>query len=110
MTDESIDTLLARARQLEEENALLRSLQSPSGQDASLRAENVLLRTEVERLQAGRRPDPAASAPAAPPTTLDAFRAMPSSHREAFARETTRQQRDDLLGRAAGRQDRECYL
>ena len=60
MADE-IDTLLARARRLEEENTLLRSMQSPTGDDAALQAENVLLRTELARIR--RSPGGAPPAP-----------------------------------------------
>ena len=110
MTDRQIDTLLARAAQLEEANALLRSVQSPSGQDASLRAENVLLRHELDRLRAAPRASAAQRPAAGPPATLDEFRTMPASDREALARQMTRRQRDDILGRTAGQPDGECYL
>ena len=50
MTDELAD-LLARARQLERENASLRSMQSPGGDDVGLRGENAMLRQELELLR-----------------------------------------------------------
>ena len=88
----------------------MRSLQSPSGGDAPLRAENAMLRGELGRLQAAGGPGGAAPASAAPPATLEEFLALPAPQRQAAARQMTQQQRDDLLGRSAGRPDAECYL
>ena len=110
MTDERIDVLLARARRLEQANALLRSCQDPSGRDVSLRAENVLLRSELDRLRAAPRAHAAPSASVARAPTLEEFRALPASQRQALARQMTPRQRDELLGRTAGRRDDECYL
>jgi len=130
MTDELAD-LLARARQLERENASLRSVQSPGGDDLDLRSENAMLRQELELLRAapaaaGASPDspvaggaPRAAASAASmgsnqagdemPRTIADFNALPPARREHVARSMTRQQRDDLLGRNC-RGDERNYL
>jgi hypothetical protein len=121
MTDELAD-LLARARQLERENASLRSVQSPGGDDVDLRVENAMLRQELEVLRAapaamGASPEgfaaggasraAAATAPTGPeqtgdemPRTLADFNALPPARREHVARSMTRRQRDELLGRS----------
>ena len=109
MADE-IDALLAHARQLEEDNALLRSMQSPRGDDVGLQAENAMLRRQLRSV----RDEPQTSAPhtgdAPRPQTLDEFNALPSGQREAAARRMSRRQRDELLGRTDGEHGRECYL
>ena len=109
MTDE-IDALLARARRLEEDNALLRSLQSPGGDQDALQAETVLLRRELDRL--GPAPDEAQQPPETgePPGTLAEFNALPAARRRALAQRMTRRQRDELLGRDASPADHLNYL
>jgi hypothetical protein len=131
MTDELAD-LLARARQLERENASLRSMQSPGGDDVGLRGENAMLRQELELLRAapaalGASPDApvagdtsrAAAATASTgsdqagdemPRTLADFNALPSARREHVARSMTRRQRDELLGRNCRGGDERNYL
>ena len=134
MTDELAD-LLARARQLERENASLRSMQSPGGDDVGLRGENAMLRQELELLRTapaalGASPD-ASDAPVADgasraaaatastgsdqagdemPRTLADFNALPSARREHVARSMTRRQRDELLGRNCPGGDERNYL
>jgi len=108
MTDET-DVLTARARQLEEENALLRSMQSPSGQDSSLRAENIVLRSELGLVRREARPGDVCPDTAEVPQTLEEFAALPPEQRQTVARQMNRQQRDHVLGRRP-HQDRESYL
>jgi hypothetical protein len=131
MTDELAD-LLARARQLERENASLRSMQSPGGDDVGLRGENAMLRQELELLRAapaalGASPEGlvagdtsrAADATASTgsdqagdemPRTLADFNALPPARREHVARSMTRRQRDELLGRNCRGGDERNYL
>jgi len=119
MADELAD-LLSRARQLEQENASLRSRQTPGGDDADLRSENVMLRHELELLRAapgaaGAESSPApAPAPAVAadgmPRTLADFSALPRTRREQIARSMTRQQRDELLGRNQSGDTGQSYL
>jgi hypothetical protein len=131
MTDELAD-LLARARQLERENASLRSMQSPGGDDVDLLGENAMLRQELELLRAapaavGASPDApvaggasrAAAATASTssdqagdemPRTLADFNALPPARREHVARSMTRRQRDELLGRNCPGGDERNYL
>jgi len=114
MPDE-IETLTARARQLEQENALLRSMQSPGGDEAPAQAENLMLRSELGAVRGSQSPaaapvgDPPAAAPADVPKSLAEFNALPAAQRQIAARRMTRQQRDELLGRRAGA-GQECYL
>jgi hypothetical protein len=121
MSDE-IETLTARARQLEQENALLRSMQSPGGDEAPAQAENLLLRSELGLVRGTQSPPSPAAAPAgdspgaapgaAPadvPKSLAEFNALPAAQRQLAARRMTRQQRDELLGRRAAA-GQECYL
>lgn len=114
MTDE-LAGLLGRARQLEQENASLRSMQSPGGDDADLRSENAMLRHELELLRAApERGAASASDTAAPgdemPRTLADFSALPRTRRERVARSMTRRQRDELLGRCQSGDDSQNYL
>ncbi len=131
MTDELAD-LLTRARQLERENASLRSMQSPGGDDVDLRSENAMLRQELELLRVapsgmgvsadspvagGAYRAAAGAASAGPdqagdetPRTLADFNALPPARREHVARGMTRQQRDDLLGRSCRGGDERNYL
>ncbi len=118
MTDELSD-LLGRTRQLEQENASLRSRQTPGGDDADLRSENVMLRHELELLRAapggsGAAPAtveaPAADAADEMPRTLADFSALPQTRRELVARSMTRQQRDELLGRNQSDDSGQNYL
>lgn len=117
MTDELAD-LLGRARQLEQENASLRSRQTPGGDDADLRSENVMLRHELELLRAAPGRTDAAPAPATAPAgaademprTLADFSALPQPRREQIARRMTRQQRDELLGRNQSGDNGQSYL
>ena len=108
-TDE-IDALTSRARQLEEENALLRSMQSPGGDHAALKAENVMLRNELSGVRGAARPDGHGPVDEPMPRTLEEFNALPPHRREAVARQMTRQQRDQVLGRSAQDEGRESYL
>ncbi len=114
MTDELAD-LLGRARQLEQENASLRSRQTPGGDDADLRSENVMLRHELELLRAV--PGDTDAAPATVqadademPRTLADFSALSQTRREMVARSMTRQQRDELLGRNQSDDSAQSYL
>ena len=109
MTDE-FDALMARARRLEEENSMLRSMQSPSGSDTGLRAENVMLRNELEAVRSSGRPVPPSPGEAEIPRTLEEFKALPPTRRHAVARKMTRQQRDEMLGRHSSKEGRESYL
>jgi len=115
MTDE-LAGLLGRARQLEQENASLRSRQSPGGDDVDLRSENAMLRHEVELLQAAPAGGRAASAPSPAaagdemPRTLADFSALPVARRQQVARSMTRLQRDELLGRNRSGDDDRNYL
>jgi len=119
MTDELAD-LLGRARQLEQDNASLRSRQTPGGDDADLRSENVILRHELELLRAAPGPAGAESLPAPAivqagtaddmPRTLADFSALPQPRREQVARSMTRQQRDELLGRNRSDDSGQSYL
>ena len=108
MTNE-MDSLAARARELEEENALLRSMQSPSGRDTAVRAENAVLRSELGLIRGSAGPDGPRSGEAELPGSLGEFNALPPSRREALARRMTRQQRDDMMGRRPP-QKRDRYL
>lgn len=117
MSDE-IETLTARARQLEQENALLRSMQSPGGDEAPAQAENLLLRSELGLVRGTQSPQSPAAAPtgdppgagsADVPKSLAEFNALPAAQRQFAARRMTRQQRDELLGRRAAA-GQECYL
>ena len=108
MTDET-ETLTARARQLEAENALLRSMQSPSGDEAGVHAENLMLRGELDLVRGAQTPA-ASAVPADVPKTLAEFVALPAAQRQIVARRMTRQQRDELLGRRDAGQGRESYL
>jgi hypothetical protein len=109
MTDE-IEALLARARQLEEENALLRSMQSPGGDHAALQAENVMLRGELDRVREASRAAAPQPETTDAPRTLEQFNALPPPQRQAVAQKMSRQQRDELLGRSQARKDRKVYL
>ena len=105
MTDE-IDTLMARARELEEQNALLLAMQSPTGGEAALRTENAMLRGELDLLQ---RTSPPAAKPDSERETVGEFNALSSARRQELALQMDRRQRDELLGRA-GDDDRGCFL
>jgi hypothetical protein len=109
MTDE-LDSLLARARELERENSLLRSIQSPSGGEAALRAENAMLMRELDLAQAApsgpARPDEAGERP----RSLEAFNALPPDERRAAALRMTSEERDALLGRGRAGHDLDNYL
>jgi len=109
MTDE-FDALMARARRLEEENSMLRSMQSPSGPDDGLRAENAMLRSELGAIRSSAGPVPPAPGEAETPETLQEFNALPPAQRQAVARRMTRQQRDEVLGRQSSKEGRESYL
>ena len=115
MTDE-LAGLLGRARQLEQENASLRSMQSPSGDDAGLRGENAMLRHELDLLRAPADGSRGASAPAPTasaeemPRTLADFSALPQARRDQVARSMTRRQRDELLGRSQSDDEGQNYL
>jgi len=109
MTDE-FEALMARARQLEEENSMLRSMQSPSGPDAGLRAENVMLRGELEAIDSSARPVPPSPGEGEIPQTVEEFNALSPTQRRAVARRMTRQQRDEVLGRHPSQEGRESYL
>jgi hypothetical protein len=115
MPDE-IETLTARARQLEQENALLRSMQSPGGDEAGVQAENLILRNELGLVRATPGPaaapagDSPAATPADVPKSLAEFNALPAAQRQIVARRMTRQQRDELLGRRDAGAGQECYL
>lgn len=104
MSDER-RSLLARARRLEDENALLRAIQSPTGGEAALRAENALLRRQLDRVRKAPRaagpPTGPAEAPAAQgqPRDVAEFNALEPRQRAALARRLDRGQRDRLLGR-----------
>jgi len=101
MTDE-LTGLLARARQLEQENASLRSIQSPDGDDLELRCENAMLSSELERLRtrAGQPAPPPGPGDEAPmPRTPAEFNALSADRRRRLAHSMTRSQRDRLLGR-----------
>ena len=107
MTDRA-DTLLARAMHLEEENKLLRSLQSPSGDEAALRAENLVLRRELDFVrQAAPGSGPDASEP---PDTIAEFNALSAEQRVRLARRMTRGERNRLLGRSGRPGDSSRYL
>jgi len=108
MTDE-MDSLVARARELEKANALLRSMQSPSGRDTALREENAVLRGELGLVRRKPGPDDPPSDEADLPGTLAEFNALPPARREGLARRMTRRQRDDLIGRSRS-QERNRYL
>lgn len=99
MTDET-ETLMARAKQLEEENALLRSVQSPTGGEAPLRAENAMLRQELRLTRDAAQAVGPHATDAEQPATLEEFRALSPSQRRAVAQQMTRQERDRLLGRS----------
>lgn len=109
MTDET-DALTARARQLEEENSLLRSIQSPSGPDTGLRAENAMLRNELDAIRSSGRSDPFSPGQTEIPRTIEEFNALPQAQRHAVAGRMTRQQRDEMLGRHSLQESPESYL
>lgn len=109
MSDET-GALTERARQLEEENALLRSMQSPSGDEGALRAENALLRGELDLVRSAARPPRGAPGPDELPQTVEEFNALPSDQRQEVAYRMTRQQRDALIGRTDTRRTRDDYL
>ncbi len=108
---DTIEALLSRTRQLEEENALLRALQ-PSAQTTAPANPKEPKPSEAP-LSKPRDLSPWDSAtPAAPPAapvptatevlmprTLQEFRALPADRRAAAALAMTRRQRDELLGR-----------
>lgn len=112
MTDE-IDTLMARARELEEQNALLLAMQSPTGGEAALRTENAMLRGELDLLQRtsppAAKPDGERETEDPKPATVGEFNALSSARRQELALQMDRRQRDELLGRA-GDDDRGCFL
>lgn len=117
---ETIEALVIRARQLEEENALLRALQ-PAGHAAVPAAAAPASSPPPGASPAcspGDSPKAHAAplAPAAPavqavdaaPRTLQEFRALPAERRTAAALAMTRRQRDEMLGRCPA--GREGYL
>ncbi len=95
MSDE-METLRARARELEKANARLRSAQGPGGDHIEAQTTNALLRRELALL--GGYADAPASGDA-PPESVEQFAALPPARRSHMARRMTRAQRDALLGR-----------
>jgi len=110
MSDE-MEALRDRARSLEEENALLRSMQPARGGEAALLAENALLRRELAMLRGPAKGGAAGAAAgaAAVPRTIEEFRTLLPAQRQAAALNMSRQQRDEMLGREGG-VGREGYL
>ncbi len=110
MHDE-MDRLLTRARELEEHNEILTSMQSPGGDDADLRSENALLRHELEqvRRQSGSA-EPLKDSNAVAVESVEDFLAMGAEDRIRAAGAMTQAERDHLLGRRGRPAESQSYL
>lgn len=109
MTSE-MESLTGRMQTLERENALLRSMQSPTGADSGLLAENAMLSRELGFVRNAARDADGGSEHTPVPEALDEFRALPSHQRRKVARDMSPQQRDKILGRRPSRDDEHSYL